>query len=473
MSEQLSRLSLSAVKNSLPPPCPLRLESIRDKSASLNRTVVILDDDPTGNQTVYGAPILTEWSQESIEREFRNQTPFFFLLTNSRSVPSEQAATMAHQIGEVLRVASKKTGQSFEVISRSDSTLRGHYPTEVTPLAEAINQADAPVILCPFFLEGNRLTYEDTHYVVDGDEMIPAAQTPFADDTAFGFENSNLRDWILEKTDGQIEQDKIVSLSIETLRTSTDAIKKTLQELQPGYVCIVNSLELSDLCVFVDVLLECCLEGREYLYRTAASFVQARMGLPTKPLLTQSDLIKNRMTGGLVVVGSYVPKTTRQFAKLQETLLKIQCIEIDVSELDSEDKRNEIIINTSQRVNEAIFKGLNLVIYTSRKYQGTGNPDLDLKNGKRVSETLVEIVSNLDAPPAFLIAKGGITSSDLATKALGVKRAIVAGQILPGVPVWQLQSESRFPQMPFIVFPGNVGDDDALRTAYAKLNPNN
>jgi uncharacterized protein YgbK (DUF1537 family) len=68
-----------------------------------------------------------------------------------------------------------------------------------------------------------------------------------------------------------------------------------------------------------------------------------------------------------------------------------------------------------------------------------------------------------------LIAKGGITSSDIATKSLKVKLAMVAGSILPGVPVWKLGEESLFPGMHYVIFPGNVGGDDALSLAVAKF----
>nr|GEX57316.1 ketose-bisphosphate aldolase, class-II [Tanacetum cinerariifolium] len=59
-------------------------------------------------------------------------------------------------------------------------------------------------------------------------------------------------------------------------------------------------------------------------------------------------------------------------------------------------------------------------------------------------------------------SQGGITSSDIATKALEAKRAKIVGQALAGVPLWQLGPESRHPGVPYIVFPGNVGDSNAL-----------
>jgi uncharacterized protein YgbK (DUF1537 family) len=108
------------------------------------------------------------------------------------------------------------------------------------------------------------------------------------------------------------------------------------------------------------------------------------------------------------------------------------------------------------------------VVYTSRQLvtgQGADSAaaaEAGLAIGQRVSAGLVQIVAGLSTQPAYLVAKGGITSSDVATRALNVRRAWVAGQILPGVPVWRTGDESRYPNMAYIVFPGNVGDDNSL-----------
>ena len=462
--------SLADTKKSLPPPCPtLLLDSIREKSEKLNRSIVVLDDDPTGTQTVYDVPVLTEWSVETVTKEFENQTPLFFILTNSRSVSESNAIDIATQIGSVLVQASNTTGREFEVISRSDSTLRGHYPAEVDALADSIGRADCPQIFCCFFSEGHRLTVDDVHYVVEGDEMIPAAETPFAKDTAFGYTNSNLKLWIEEKTKGKISSDAVASVSVARLREDLDAVKQTLGQLASNEVCIVNCLELGDLLLFVDALLDCCLDGKSFIYRTAASFVQIRAGLATRQLLTTHELRGDTTTGGLIVVGSYVPKTTKQLQFLHDNASDLVPIELEVEALIADSKRDAAVADAKSQVNSAIESGKNVVLYTSRDFVSSGAVKTDLALGQRVSFAIVEIVSALTTQPAFLVAKGGITSSDVATKGLGVKRAKVIGQILPGVPVWKLSDESRFPGMAYVVFPGNVGDDGALFEAYEKL----
>ncbi len=462
---------LSEVNASLPPlPLQSRLDSIREKSNRIDRTIVVLDDDPTGTQTVYDVPVLTEWSRESIEAEFAAKRPIFFILTNSRSVDQQSACRIATEIGMALTQASAATGREFEVISRSDSTLRGHYPAEVDALAQSIGDADVPRLLVPFFAEGNRLTVGDTHYVAQGDELIPASETPFARDTYFGYQNSNLRDWVQEKTAGVISSSDVDSLSIRQLRTCSADAAACLQRIPPGGVCVVNSLAMGDQELFVDALLDACLQGSRFVYRTAASFVQVRAGLEPRKLLTRDEIVgRENQAGGLIVVGSYVPKTTQQLRALLDGESHLTALEVDVSRLVDPQSRADHIAEVSRPLGAAITSGSDIVVYTSREHQATGNAAQDLANGKLVSSGLVEIVSSLTERPAFFIAKGGITSSDMATEALEVRRATVMGQILPGVPVWKLSDESRFPGMGFVVFPGNVGDEEALLVAYRKL----
>ena len=71
--------------------------------------------------------------------------------------------------------------------------------------------------------------------------------------------------------------------------------------------------------------------------------------------------------------------------------------------------------------------------------------------------------------PGFVLAKGGITSADVGVKGLGIRKALVLGQIEPGIPVWKALAESKFPNIPYIIFPGNVGEDETLKNAVKKL----
>ncbi|CAD6339620.1 unnamed protein product [Miscanthus lutarioriparius] len=354
---------------------------------SSKKILVVLDDDPTGTQTVHDIEVLTEWPVEALVEQFLKLPTCFFILTNSRSMTADKAMLLVQTVCRNLEAAAKKVpGVSYTVVLRGDSTLRGHFPEEADAAVSVLGEMDAWII-CPFFLQGGRYTINDVHYVADSDRLIPAGETEFAKDAAFGYKSSNLRQWVEEKTRGRVSENQVSTISITLLRKQgPTAVCEHLCSLEKGSVCIVNAASDRDMAVFASGMIQAELKGKRFLCRTAASFVSARIGIKPKPPICPNDLgLKRALTGGLIIVGSYVPKTTKQVDELRS-----QC-------------------GQSLRVIE-----------------------------------------------------GGITSSDIATKALEAKRAKVMGQALAGVPLWQLGPESRFPGVPYIVFPGNVGDNSAL-----------
>ncbi len=455
------RISKDALLANLPPQWPENLLSeVRRHIASSGRSVVVLDDDPTGTQTVYDVPVLTEWSLEVLCEELLT-SPAFYILTNSRSLSLAQAQVLNLELGRNLQHAAEQVDRPFVVISRSDSTLRGHFPSETDALEQGLGKTFDATILIPFFLEGGRYTVDDVHYVEEEGELVPVAETEFAKDTSFGFEASNLREWVVEKTKGQVRSDDITSVSLETLRRGgPPEVTERLLELKRGGVCVINAVSMRDLEVFTCGLLDAEKLGKNFLYRTAASFVQARLGLVPRPLLTAADLSLSPSGGGLIVVGSYVPKTTRQVQALLEQT-DITGLELDVATLLDEAHREAEVERVIQRVSH-LLADRDVVIYTSRQLITAEDKDSNLVLGRRVSESLVKIVRGLSLRPRYLLAKGGITSSDVATRGLNVKRAVVIGHLFPGVPVWRLGEESLYPNMPYIVFPGNVGSPNTL-----------
>lgn len=454
----------------LPPEPPgSRLADIADDIKSSRRMIVVLDDDPTGTQTVHDTPVLTQWSKDALTAEFAAEHNLFYILTNSRALPVDEADERAREIGRNLRQAAAESGRPLTVISRSDSTLRGHYPHEVLALEEALGRSGGVHVLVPFFHEGGRLTVDEVHYVADGDDLIPAAETPFAQDPAFGFRSSNLIDWAVEKHAGRLAREQVHSISINALRESdSETLAATLAAIPAGCVCIVNAAVPADLEAFVVAARLAERRGATFMYRTAASFVQVCAGLNPRPLLTSADLSDAPRAPGLVVVGSHVPKTTRQLERLLQRERSIQAVALDVGRLLS-DRRDEHIRWTLSAITSCLRSGRDVALHTSRDLISGDSASDCLRIGSEVSSALCAIVSQIDQPLRFLIAKGGITSSDLATNALSVRRATVTGQIIPGVPVWRLGPESTRADLTYVVFPGNVGDDDALRQAYRKL----
>lgn len=463
-------VSQAALFAALPPPWPdSRLEAIRARLAAGAPKLVVLDDDPTGTQTVYDVPVLTTWGEEELAAEIAAPGAVFYILTNSRSLPLPQAQALNHEIGATLQRAAAATGRTLSVVSRSDSTLRGHYPGEVQALAAGLGRSAAPTLLIPYFREGGRYTIGDVHYVAEGDRLIPAAQTPFAQDAAFGYRSSNLREWVAEKSGGTLRAADVAAIALEDLRVGgPDVAHARVAALQPGQVCIVNAADLRDLEVLVEGLLMAEAAGSRFLYRTAASFVQIRAGLATHDLLRAADLGLESAGGALFVVGSYVPKSTAQVQALLAAP-DVVAVELDVNALLDPTRRDAAVAAAQRSVDAGLAAGRDTVLLTSRTLITGPDAAASLAIGQTVSAALVAVVQGLTTRPRYLVGKGGITSSDLATQALGVRRARVRGQILPGVPVWEMGAETRYPGLPYIVFPGNVGDNAALATLRARL----
>lgn len=438
------------------------LPAIRCKLKQANVSVVVLDDDPTGTQTVYDVPILTNWTADSLAQEFEKAIPLFYVLTNSRSLPQSAAESLACELGTNLQEASHRTGRSFAVISRSDSTMRGHFPAEVDALAQALGLQEAVRVIAPFFLEGGRYTINDVHYVREDEFLVPAAQTQFAKDAVFGYSNSDLKQWVEEKTQGKVSAASVVSFTLEDIRTGgPERVTEKLLQCNSNDVCVVNAAAYRDLEVFILSLLSAEQSGTKFLYRTAASFVRTRAGLSSRPLLAANQLPLSRNARGLVIIGSYVPRSSTQLYHLLENT-QIKGIEIQVERLLSEQTRSTEIERATAAAEEGLLQNSDVVLFTSRTLITGRDSQSSLAIGNLISDGLVKIVKNIYTKPRYILAKGGITSSDIATKALGIKRGWVLGQILPGVPVWQTGPETRFPELCYIVFPGNVGGPEAI-----------
>jgi uncharacterized protein YgbK (DUF1537 family) len=468
----VQRVAKNVVLDSLIPEWPRDLiPEIKKQARASERKVVVLDDDPTGTQTVHNIPVLTEWSGEILQAELSNDLPVFYILTNSRSFTLPVAQSINTEIGHNLAEAARQVNRQYVVVSRSDSTLRGHFPGEVQALADALGQSFDGWIVNPFFLEGGRYTIGDLHYVEEGQWLVPAGETEFAKDSVFGYHSSNLCQWVEEKTGGQIASAAVISISIEDIRKGgPERVTAHLMELQGGSVCVVNAASYRDLEVFILGLLEAEARGKKFLYRTAASFVQVRSGLSPRPLLTKCDLDLAESGGGLIVVGSYVPKTTEQVNQLLAHH-EISHAEVSVEALLDEKRRPDEIERVSEIADRAMRHGNDILIFTSRKLAAGQDTKTSLLIGQKISQAIITILQKISTTPRYILAKGGITSSDVATHGLQVKRALVCGQILPGVPVWKLGEESRYPGLVYIVFPGNVGNSNALIEVVNQLKP--
>ena len=459
---------------SLPPSVSFEIEK---RLAALlkffNTKIVVLDDDPTGVQTVHGINVYTDWEKASMAQGFAEESPLFFVLTNSRGLTAEQSRTTHREIAENICWAACETGREFLIISRSDSTLRGHYPLETETLRQVLEEKGYKIdgeIIIPFFAEGERFTINNTHFVGMGDELVPANLTEFAKDLVFGYDNGNLRRWVEEKTGGRYPTHEVEAISLEEIRLNDlEGIKAKLMKASGFSKTIVNAVDYYDIKVFTTALVLAVLSGKRFLLRSAAGLVRIIGGVGQKPYLSRDELIDpaNR-AGGLVIIGSHVKKSTQQFEAIKD-MVNTQFFELNPNLIFEPDRLKQEISRISREASACMDEGRNAVVYTSRDLLKLATNEDNLDVSAKVSDALVQIMRGITTLPRYLVAKGGITSSDIGTKGLGVKKALVAGQILPGVPVWLTQSEAKFPGMPYIIFPGNVGGPDALREVMERL----
>lgn len=441
-----------------------------------NKKIVVLDDDPTGVQTVHDISVYTNWTKDSIGNGFAEENNLFYILTNSRGLTEEQTIGVHKEIAAAVDEVAKESGKEYIFISRSDSTLRGHFPLETQLLKEAYEkntgkQIDGE-ILCPFFKEGGRFTIDDVHYVKYGDELVPANETEFAKDKTFGYTAATMREYVEEKTKGIYKGADVTCISLEDIHNMAFAkIEQQLMEVQEFNKVVVNAVDYADVKVFCVALFRAMAKGKVFMFRTAAAIVKVMGGVGDQPLLTREQMIvKETTNGGIIVVGSHTDKTTKQVECLRE-LEDIEFIELDAS-LVKDDEAFEMEVQRCLAREEACIRaGKTVCCYTTRTLitADTGDKEDELRLSVKISDAVQSLVGRLRITPSFVIAKGGITSSDVGTKALAVQKANVLGQIKPGIPVWQTGPESRFPLTPYVIFPGNVGEVSTLKEAVEVL----
>ena len=433
----------------------------------------MLDDDPTGVQTVNGIHVYTDWTEESIAAGFAEENRMFFILTNSRAFQTAQTEAEHRTIAARVAAEARRTGKEFMLISRSDSTLRGHYPLETVTLARTLEESGERIdgeVLMPFFKEGGRFTIGDVHYVQEGAELTPAGDTEFARDKTFGYTSSDMKEYIEEKTQGAFRAADVVSISLDDLRAMrVDVIIKQLMAVTDFRKVIVNAVDYVDVKVFAIAMIRAMKAGKHFLFRTAAAWTKVIGGVTDKPLLRRDELVvPGNANGGLIIIGSHVKKTTEQFEKLRE-LDAVKFIEFNHLLVLDTPRLEEELQRIIRETEDAIRHGMTVAVYTGRKRFDAGSEEESLRVSVQISDALTSIVRRLSVQPAFLIAKGGITSSDVGTKGLSVRRALVLGQVAPGIPVWQTGAESKFPGMSYIIFPGNVGAVETLRDVVKML----
>ena len=431
--------------------------------------IIVLDDDPTGSQTVHSCLLLTRWDVDTLSEALADRSPLFFVLTNTRGMDAQRAAEVTREVCQNLRMAldnQAKAGRAINpiLVSRSDSTLRGHYPVETDVIAEALGPFDAH-FLVPAFFEGGRVTRDSVHYLMVDGVPTPVHETEFAKDSVFGYRHSYLPDYVEEKTRGRIKAGAVERFLLADVRGDVSA---RLQSLRNNVCCVVDAETQTDLDRFAEQLKQAAAQGQRFLFRSGASLLTALAQLPAQPVAAES-MARYVRDGrpGAVVVGSHVKKTTQQL----EQLLKangVVPLEIDVDRIAPE--RETLLADVLARADAAHAAGKTPVIYTSRVERTFADQATRLAFGEQVSAFLMAVVQGLPKTLGFLISKGGITSNDVLSVGLGLRTSRVLGQILPGCSVVRCPHDHpRYPDMPVVIFPGNVGGEDALAIALQRL----
>ncbi|MEM1369365.1 MAG: four-carbon acid sugar kinase family protein, partial [Cyanobacteria bacterium P01_H01_bin.15] len=425
--------------------------------ASSQAKVIVLDDDPTGSQTVHSCLLLLRWDVETLIQGLRDPAPLFFILANTRALTPEAAQAITQEVCQNLKVAIAEVELTdFVVVSRSDSTLRGHYPLETDVIAAELGPFDAH-FLVPAFFEGGRITRGSVHYVVqpDGTELA-AHQTEFARDSVFGYHHSYLPDYVAEKTQGLISAATVERLLLEDLREPTNNLTGRLQEFTNNQCAVVDGETQTDLDLFAQSLQEAAASGKKFLFRSAASLLTSLAQLGPQPVAaTKMSQYRRNSNPGVVLVGSHVQKTTRQLAVLLEQP-GVLPIEVDVARLrDHPDSSPQLKQEILAQVASAFTQQQTPVIFTSREELTFADIDTRLAFGADVSRLLMSVVTDLPADISYLLSKGGITSNDVLSQGLRLRTARLLGQILPGVSLVQTpETCDRFPGLPVVLFPG-------------------
>ncbi|YCK81808.1 hypothetical protein M1D89_22535 [Arthrobacter sp. D3-18] len=474
-------------------PAQLVADALAASSATSPRVLVVLDDDPTGTQSVADLAVLTRWDVADFTWAFthirQNQTkPAVYVLTNTRSLdPAEAAARNEEIVRNALAAAAGNVRLGF--VSRSDSTLRGHYPLEPDVIASTVaaetGEATDGVVIVPAFPDAGRVTIGGIHYMRGTGEtagsLTPVAETEFAKDASFGFKNSEMAKYVEEKSQGRFAAGDVIVLDLNIIRAgasaqdptiSAKAIADALESATNSTPIVADIVTENDFRALALGLEEAERRGKKLLYRVGPPFVRGRIGQEIRTALTSEEAFAGNSpstAGGLIVVGSHVGVTTRQLNDLTAEHSSARTIEIDVEKLLTAEAEAYIATVVSDVV-DALRKG-DVIVHTSRLLIKTDDAAASLKIARTVSAAVVAVVNRTlkTFPPRFVIAKGGITSSDVAAHGLEIRHAIVRGPMLPGiVSLWE-PVDGPAKGIPYIVFAGNVGDDQSLTEVTRKL----
>jgi len=433
---------------------------------------VVIDDDPTGSQTVHDCLLLLKWDCSTLVKGFESKSNLFFILANTRSLSENDAKLTIEEICKNLKtvIASQAYEEEIIFISRGDSTLRGHNFLEPSTLNSCLGPFDATFHV-PAFIEGKRLTINGSHFV----EKTPIHKTIFARDKIFGYETSNVKNLLFQKSKSKLNLDDIQNLFLSDLEILNDEenniIFKTLKNLKNNKHVIVDVENYSQLKKF-SLIIRQLTKQKKFLFRTAASFISS---ISKKKSVSQSEIFfsnlrirnkKKSLLPGLIIVGSYVELSTIQLHNLLE-ISNCNSIELDVFEFfkitssDNNQKGRNLLKNKLlKEIRFSFEKGKTPVLFTSRKFMSLDYSEL-FNFYNLLACFIAELVADLKYEIGYLISKGGITTNVILSNGLNADYVYLEGQILTGISVvtHKLKNDEK---LPIVTHPGNIGTKDSL-----------
>lgn len=439
------------------------------------RKVIVLDDDPTGSQTVHSAPLLLRWDPESLQRGLRHPSPLLFVLANTRALEPDAARERVREICRGLRLvlAELEAAGALErwlVVSRGDSTLRGHFPLEVEAIQAELGPFDA-TLLAPAFLPGGRTTRGGVHYL----HGQPVHTTDFARDRLFGFSSSYLPEWVAEKTRNAIPAASVERLELAELDGSAAALQARVASFSPQRLVAVDAERPEQLAALGQAVWS---SQQRLLFQSAASLINGLVPLPPQPLDPAGlAALRRRGVNGqrlpvLVVVGSHVPLADQQ---LEQLLQEPACegVEIPVAKLARvlDGPAAPELIRSLERswlelLQIALDQGRTPVLFSSRGELVCASAQERRRFGLELAALMARLTSALAPQLGLIISKGGITTHTLLADGLGLDWVELQGQLLPGLSVVLTPADATVPGLPVMTFPGNLGDASGLHQAW-------
>jgi uncharacterized protein YgbK (DUF1537 family) len=429
---------------------------------------IVLDDDPTGSQTVYDVNAAFSVQDLNIKATLGADRRAF-VLTNTRSLDPDQAGDITRRAVDAA-YSGLAAGDYLQVISRSDSTLRGHVHREIGELQQArrrhLGSGYDAILFAPSYPEAGRVTVSGRHYVAVGREIIPVGETEFARDAAFGYRASALSDFLIETSRGEVREQDILPIGLDDIRLGGPQRVRELLCAAEGRWAVADSLDVRDVEIVALGTIHAAEAGIDTLVRCGPSLVRPLLGVTGSRLYRPgpADAVGAAAAAGLVVVGSFTDRTNRQLEVLTRNRA-VSLVELSVPAVLAGD--SAALARTRDELTAALECGPTVLV-TSRSVASLAGPGASLEAARSVSAAVAATVRETVARrmPRWVISKGGITSHDVTVSGLGISRARVLGQLLPGqISVFRaLPGEAGYLR-DFVVFPGNVGAEDALLQA--------